>query len=193
MNPASDGHRCLTTKGVKKTSLALLWLCSCVVQLVLSHVGLMRISCTTIRKLPKLSFSHTPVDVMTDDALHEELDYRHFFFLKSMYLLESQKCINYSIQRIAKRHLRCDASYERGRQVRTARRELRLPCRVEALTRGSYGRTFFMGKDGFGVSGQILRLGCILLPKMKGINYVLPSAHKPGMHWRRQTTFETKV
>ena len=88
---------------------------------------------------------------MTDDALHEELDYRHFFFLKSMYLLESQKCINYSIQRIAKRHLRCDASYERGRQVRTARRELRLPCRVEALTRGSYGRTFFMGKDGFGV------------------------------------------
>ena len=44
-----------------------------------------------------------------------------------------------------------------------------------------------------GVSGQILRLGCILLPKMKGINYVLPSAHKPGMHWRRQTTFETKV
>ena len=27
--------------------------------------------------------------------------------MKSMYLLDSQKCINYSIQRIAKGHLRC--------------------------------------------------------------------------------------
>ena len=40
--------------------------------------------------------------------------------MKSMYLLDSQKCINYSIQRIAKRHLRC------GLSLRTAKKGTQL-------------------------------------------------------------------
>ena len=50
----------------------------CDVQLVLSHVGLMRIRCTTIRKLPRLSFFHNPVD----DTFHEELHIGTFFSWK---------------------------------------------------------------------------------------------------------------
>ena len=144
------------SKGVQKDKFCTFMVVCCDVQLVLSHVGLMRIRCTTIRKLPRLSFFHNPVD----NTFHEEL-HGHFFFLKSMYLLESQKCINYSIQRIAKRHLRRSTRATKG----GGRCELRGDP-FDFLGRGSHeGGEVMAGSFSWrrlgGVSGQILRLCCI--------------------------------